>query len=189
VPNLIIQRNYEEGIERNEWLPEVGGNERLRRAERKTPTTTHLLIYLQDFQRQPLGRHASGLAKLISSHSPRDWKPAERAGNSPDKVWLGRDTSLIVIMLPGAELDSPQFSKSNDVISLLPLNYEMTVHRFATFTSPFSFDSFFGDSDYIHENRCSREVMFLSPHSKAFVSCRQMWRSPLRLTPSRDLSS
>jgi hypothetical protein len=54
VPNLIIQRNYEEGIERNEWLPEVGGNERLRRAERKPPTTTHLLIYLQDFQRGPV---------------------------------------------------------------------------------------------------------------------------------------
>jgi hypothetical protein len=49
VPNLIIQRNYEEGIERNEWLPEVGGNERLRRAE-KTPDT-HPLIYLKDFQR------------------------------------------------------------------------------------------------------------------------------------------
>jgi hypothetical protein len=53
VPNLIIQRNYEEGIERNEWLPEVGENERLRRAE-KTPTATHLLIYLQDFQRGPV---------------------------------------------------------------------------------------------------------------------------------------
>jgi hypothetical protein len=54
VPNLIIQGNCEEGIERNEWLPEVGGNERLRRAERKPPTTTHLLIYLQDFQRGPV---------------------------------------------------------------------------------------------------------------------------------------
>jgi hypothetical protein len=32
----MIQRNYEEGIERNEWLPEIGGNERLRSRE-KTP--------------------------------------------------------------------------------------------------------------------------------------------------------